>query len=301
MPTTVAMLGLGNMGLPIARHLAKAGFELVVYNRSPQKAEPLRALGARIASTPAEGVADADVVVTCLLDDASILTALEGPHGLLDAMKPGAVHVCATTISPACSARVAELHAASGHRYVAAPVVGRPPAAEAGTLLVLAAGPPDAIEDARPVLSAYSSRIVEIGDDPAMANTTKLAINFFVISSVEIFGEASAFAAKAGIAAEVMRELLSHMLRHPALDEYLERVRDARFGEAGFEATTGLKDVNLMLARASELRAPLPIAGIVRDHLLAALALGHDDSDWSIVAGISRRNAGLTLEAESLV
>lgn len=289
----IAMIGLGHMGLPMARRLLVADGALVVYNRTRAKADALGSAGASVADTPADAARDADVVVTSLLDDASMLAILEGEDGLLAGMRPEAIHVSTATISPGCAAEVARRHAAAGHRYVAAPVVGRPPSAEAGTLLVLAAGTTDAVEDAGPALERFASRILHVGPDAAMAYTMKLAINFFVIASVEVFGEATALTTKAGIEPEVTRSLMQEMLRHPALDAYLERVRDARFDDAGFEATAGLKDVNLMLGLASDLRAPLPVAGIVRDRLLTALAAGHEASDWSVIAGVAREAAGL--------
>lgn len=291
--TRIAMIGLGHMGAPIARNLLKAGYETRVYNRSSVKAQALRSAGATVTETPAEAAAGAELVISSLLDDASMLELLERPDGLLAGMAPRAVHVCTTTISPDCALELGRLHAAAGQRFLAAPVIGRPPAAEAGKLIVLAAGSEDALDDARPVLEAFSSRIIEAGSDGAAAYTMKLAVNFFIVAMIELFGEAFAFTAKAEIAPEPMRDLLATMIAHPAIAEYLARVAETRFDEAGFEATTGLKDVRLMLQRAEALGAPLPYAAVVRDRLIAAVDDGMGARDWSVIAEMARRDAGL--------
>jgi 3-hydroxyisobutyrate dehydrogenase-like beta-hydroxyacid dehydrogenase len=289
----VAMVGLGHMGQPIARHLLASDCELHIYNRTQAKTMSLRSEGAIVAESPAGAADGADVVVSSLLDDASMVRLLTDTNGLLEGMKPGAVHVCTTTISPNCAVQLQRLHEAAGQRFVAAPVIGRPPAAEAGALIVLAAGPADAVKDARPIIDRFSRLIIEAGTDPAHACTMKLAVNFFIISMVELFGELFAFTAKGGIEPEPMVDLMSTMLAHPAITEYLGRISEQRFGDAGFEAITGLKDVTLMLQHADELRAPLPYASIIRDRLLTAIADGKGHQDWCVIAEVARQQAGL--------
>jgi 3-hydroxyisobutyrate dehydrogenase-like beta-hydroxyacid dehydrogenase len=291
--TPVAMLGLGHMGEPIARNLIKAGFDVRAWSRTLVKAKALEDAGALAADTPADAAAGASVVVSSLLDDDSMLDLLRRRDGLLAGMEPNAVHVCTTTISPDCAIELDRLHAEAGQRFLAAPVIGRPPAARAGTLIALAAGSEDALADATPVLQAFASQIIDPGGGPAAAYTMKLAVNFFVVAMIELFAEAFAFTAKAEIAPEPMAELIGKMLGHPAIAEYLSRVSQARFDEAGFEATTGLKDVRLMLQRSEELGAPLPYAVIIRDRLLAAVDGGLGQQDWSIIGEIARREAGL--------
>jgi hypothetical protein len=289
----VAMIGLGHMGEPIARNLLKLDGELHVYNRTRSKAEALVGDGAVLAETPAHAVAGAEVVVSSLLDDRSMLDLLIEPNGVLGSMGPGAVHVCTTTISPGCATELERLHRDAGQRFVAAPVIGRPPAAAAGTLIVLAAGSKDALKDTRPVIDVFSCQIIEAGADAAQAYTMKLAVNFFIVSMIELFGELFAFTDKSGIDPEPMAGLIATMLEHAAIKEYLARVSEQRFDDAGFEALTGLKDVTLMLQHSGELRAPLPYANIIRDRLLTAVADGSERLDWSVIAQIARRQAGL--------
>src|SRR5882724_100511 len=157
MPTTqptVAFLGLGKMGIAMATNVQRAGFALTVWNRSADKAQPLKAKGASIAATPQAAVAHADIVISSLADDASALSVATGPNGILKGLREGAIHVGTSTISPKLADRLAREHAAHGSRYVAGPVVGRVPAAEAAKLVTFVAGDPAAIEAARPVIAS---------------------------------------------------------------------------------------------------------------------------------------------------
>jgi 3-hydroxyisobutyrate dehydrogenase-like beta-hydroxyacid dehydrogenase len=143
----VAFIGLGRMGTYMARNILRAGFDLTVYNRSPDNLKPLVAEGARSASTPMAAVDKADVVITCLMDDNSVMNVVTDEQGLLVGLKPGGIHIGTATISPSCAADLDELHKSHGSYYIAAPIFGRPDAAEAGTLLTYIAGNPDAIAD----------------------------------------------------------------------------------------------------------------------------------------------------------
>ena len=153
---SVACIGLGRMGAGIAHNIQRAGFRLIVYNRTHQKTEPFIASGAALARTPREAAQEADVVVTSLMDDASVLEVVDGADGVLAGMRPGAVHAGTTTTSPNLSTRLTELHASQGSHYVAAHVLGRPDAAATGKLITLLAGTAEAIERARQVIDTYS-------------------------------------------------------------------------------------------------------------------------------------------------
>jgi len=177
------------MGGGIARCIQKAGFQLTVYNRTPEKTKTFAAAGSTAARTPREAAAAADIVVTNLMDDASVLATLMGDDGVLAGMRPGAIHIGTTTISPSLSTRLARLHAAQGSHYVAAPVAGRPDAAAAGQLLTFVAGEPAAIERCQPVFQAYTRQVIRLGEDPAVAMSMKLTGNFIVAGMLELLGE----------------------------------------------------------------------------------------------------------------
>jgi 3-hydroxyisobutyrate dehydrogenase-like beta-hydroxyacid dehydrogenase len=290
-PITVAVLGLGAMGAPIARNLVAAGFAVSVWNRSPEQAR--RLAGARPAPTPADACADADVAITMLADDRAVEEVVFGGMGMLGSLRRGACHVGMSTISLALARRLAAAHAAAGQGYVAAPVFGRPEAAAAKQLWIVVGGRDADIERVTPVLAAVGQGSFRMGDAP-QASLAKLLGNFMIASTIEMLGEALAAAEKAGIEPARFLELLTGTLfGAPVIKRYGQLVADTTFEPAGFRLPLGLKDVELVLQAGEELRAPLPLAGLVRDRLLTALARDRAHFDWSGLASVIREEAGL--------
>lgn len=292
----VAFIGLGNMGSGIAQCVLKGGFDLTVWNRTAAKTEPLVALGAKAAATAREAVAGAEVVVTSLMDDQSILDNLQAADGILAGMQPGAVHVCVTTISPRCADQLTALHAQHGSHYVSAPVVGRPDAAASGQLTSFLAGDPKAVEVATPVCRSYSKAVIAISDQPRIANSMKLCINFNIISTIELISETYVLAEKCGVPLEPLRDFYQQALfAHPALKMYAEKLRSRDFaGRGGFVMKGGSKDVTLMLATADAVGAPLEMGQLVNRKLKAGLTAGMEEADWSAIYEITRQEAGLS-------
>jgi 3-hydroxyisobutyrate dehydrogenase-like beta-hydroxyacid dehydrogenase len=287
----VAFIGLGNMGAGIAGCILKAGFDTVVYNRTRAKMEPFLAKGAKGAADVKDAVKDADVVITSLMDDKSVL---ENVKAFVGAMKPGAVHVGVTTVSPECSDEAAKIHADAGTSYVAGPVVGRPNAAAAGELLSLLAGSKAAVEKVTPVCKAYSKKIIHVSERPGAANTLKLCVNYTIISIIETFSEVYAFADKAGVSLDALKEFLEEAMGHPALKMYAGKLRARDFaGRGGFAMSGGLKDVSLMLKASSGLGVDFAIGKIIKQKMETAIANGMGEQDWSSIYEITRKNSGL--------
>jgi 3-hydroxyisobutyrate dehydrogenase-like beta-hydroxyacid dehydrogenase len=286
----IACIGLGRMGAGIARNLQASGCRCVVYNRTPTKMEPFVAAGALPARTAREAAAGADFVVTSLMDDQSVLDALSAEDGILAGLRPGAVHIGTSTISPSCSTRCASLHQQHGSHYLAAPVFGRPEAAAAGKLFTFVSGEPEIIERARPVLAAYTQSAVALGKDPAAAASLKLAGNFFAASLLEVLGQAFALAEKRGVLVPLANMLKGFLA---PMSEYIDRIADRNYEQPGFTLDAGLKDVRLILEAAGEVHVPLPLASLIRDKCLAAQAHGLNLQDWCSFTEIARLNAGL--------
>jgi 3-hydroxyisobutyrate dehydrogenase-like beta-hydroxyacid dehydrogenase len=292
-PMSVACLGLGRIGAGIARSVQNAGHRLVVYNRTPQKTQPLVAAGATAARSPREAAAEADVVITCLMDDRSVLDNTTGENGILAGMRQGAIHIGTSTITPKATTRLAEMHAAHGSHYVAGPVAGHPVQAAAGKLITFVAGRPEVIERCRPVLEAYTAKIILLGDEPARAASFKLVVNFFAACLLETFGEAFVFAEKQGLDVMLVSEMFKEVLHHPAFPVYMDKIRTRSFDVLGSTLDgAGSKDVRFILESAAEVGVPLPIASIVRDKIIAAQAHGWGELDWSVFTEIARLNAG---------
>jgi len=277
----------------MARNILKAGFNLTVYNRTAAKMRPLIDAGAAAASSPREAAAAADVVLTSLMDDQSVLDTVVGEQGVLAGLKPGGIHIGTTTVSPGHAEHMAELHEAHGTHYVAGPVVGRPDAAEAGQLRTFIAGDPEVIANCDRLLHAYCQMVVNVGEKHQVANSLKLAVNYMGVSLIELMGEVYAFGEKSGIDPQHLKLLMATMFPQPQLQEYAERIRTRDFDDVGFALTAGLKDVELMLQASTDTRVALPYASVIREKLLAAIAHGMGQRDWSAIYEITRMNAGL--------
>lgn len=288
----IGFIGLGRMGLPVARNIQKAGYSLVVYNRTPEKAKTLLVAGASLVATPRDLAAVSDVVITCLMDDQSMIDIVSGSDGLLAGMKAGGIHIGTATISPAAASKLAKLHQDHGSHYVAAPLFGRPDAAESGTLLSYVAGDEQAVQACDNLFKAYTRSHIYMGADQRVVNSIKLTMNFMLVALIELFSEVYAFAEKSGIEPEFTEGLIHTVLAHPVMKEYTRRIRQRDF-EPIFELKAGFKDVELMLQASGEVRAPLNIASLAREKFLTALGSGMGNQDWSAVSLITRKNASL--------
>jgi 3-hydroxyisobutyrate dehydrogenase-like beta-hydroxyacid dehydrogenase len=189
--------------------------------------------------------------------------------------------------------RLTAEHARRNQGYLSVPVFGRPEAAETKKLLVAAAGPSDLVERCRPLFDAMGRQTFVVGAEPWQANAAKLCGNFMIIGMIEAFGEACATLRKAGVAPQAFLEIMNTLFASPVLATYGRMIAEEQFEPAGFALRLGLKDVRLALATAEECAAPMPLASLVHDHLLSALAQGQGEMDWSSVTRVLARNAGL--------
>ncbi|MGA2133436.1 MAG: NAD(P)-dependent oxidoreductase [Bryobacteraceae bacterium] len=287
----LAFIGAGNMGSPIARNLLRAGHQVTVYNRTRARAEPLIQDGATLADSPADAARDAEAVITMLADDHAVRPAAES---LAETLAPGAVHMGMSTISVACSKWLAELHVKRGQHYVATPVFGRPEAAAAAKLWVVAAGAPEPVERCRPVFDAVGRGTTIVGTDPWLANVVKLSGNFLIAAALESLGEAFALVRKCGVDAGQFLEIAnSALFNSPLYAGYGGAIAREQFEPAGFKLTLGFKDLRLVQEAAESAAVPMPLAGVLRDRYLAALARGEADLDWAAIGRVVAAQAGL--------
>jgi 3-hydroxyisobutyrate dehydrogenase-like beta-hydroxyacid dehydrogenase len=234
------------------------------------------------------------VLITMLADDAAVEAAFFGDANGISALAEGALHISMSTISVALSDRLAEAHRNAGQGFVAAPVFGRPEAAAAAKLFVVAAGPEAQLTRCRPLFDSIGQRTFVIGDRPSSANLVKLSGNFLLAAMIECLGEAFALTRKGGIEPHLYLEILtSTLFSAPAYKTYGAIIADEKYEPAGFKMSLGLKDIRLALAAADALATPMPVASLVHDHFLAGVARGVGDSDWSALARLAAGNAGL--------
>jgi 3-hydroxyisobutyrate dehydrogenase-like beta-hydroxyacid dehydrogenase len=284
----IGFIGLGQMGSAIALNLVKAGHAVSVWNRSPDKTAPLVAAGAKMAATPAEA-SGGQVVFTMLSNDAAVEQVTFGAEGIMAA--PGrAIHISMSTISLALAERLAAAH---GEAYVSAPVFGRPAAAEAGKLFIVAAGPAMSLAVCSPLFEVIGQRSFVVGDAPKSANLIKLCGNYMIMAAIESLAEAMTLAAKNGVEKATLLDVLTNTLfSAPVYKTYGEILLKEQFEPAGFAAPLGLKDMNLVDAAALGAKASMPILAILRGNLLTAIARHGEGVDWSTIAKVVDENSG---------
>jgi 3-hydroxyisobutyrate dehydrogenase-like beta-hydroxyacid dehydrogenase len=280
------------MGAAMAANLVKAGHDVTVFNRSPDKSRALLDLGAHGAKQLADACRG-EATITMLADDPAVADVTLRDGGILQNLPGGSVHISMSTISVELSKRLARLHAESGKRYISAPVFGRPEMAAAKKLFILSAGDPAAIAACMPLLDAMGQKTLSIGADPAAANLVKLSGNFLIASAIEALGEAIALVGKSGIDKSAFAELLaSTIFPAPAYATYGNLIATKQFQPAKFAAPLGFKDIRLMLAAAADLHVPMPLGNLLHDRFERLLNQGGENLDWSAIGGLAAYDAG---------
>ena len=289
----IGFIGIGAMGAGMVRNLLKAGHRVTVWNRSAEPANELRADGASVAANPTAATVGAALVISMLADDRAVEEVIFAP-GFIASLDPNAVHVSMATISVALAERLDEAHRAANRRYVSAPVFGRPPAAAAAQLFIVAAGDPAALAQCQAAFEVMGQKIFVVGTQPAAANVVKISGNFMLASMIETLGEAFALVRKHGIAPEQFLDVITNSIfPAPVYKNYGAMIANDNFEPAGFKLTLGLKDVRLAQAAADAAMVPMPIAGVVHDQYMTAIARGYGHFDWAGIARLSAEAAGL--------
>jgi 3-hydroxyisobutyrate dehydrogenase-like beta-hydroxyacid dehydrogenase len=290
----VGFVGLGSMGLPMARNLMKAGHTLSVYNRTRSRAEELQPSGAAIARTPGEAASCAEAIVTMLADDRALEDVMFGQSNAIESLPAGAVHISMSTISVALSHRLLAAHRERHQHYIGAPVFGRPDAATAAKLFIVAAGPAEQISRCQSLFDAVGQKTFVMGEDPPAANVVKITGNFLITTVIESLAEAFALVRKSGVDSHQFLEFLtSSLFPSRVYQTYGGMIAADKFEPVGFRMPLGMKDNRLVLAAAEDVAVPMPMASLIRDRMLAAMAQGMGEADWGAFARISLREAGL--------
>jgi 3-hydroxyisobutyrate dehydrogenase-like beta-hydroxyacid dehydrogenase len=289
----VGFIGLGKLGSAMAHCLIKAGHRLTVYNRTRARADHLAADGALVIDRPADAC-HGDAIITMLADDHAVERVTLGEDGILAALGENAVDISMSTISVALSERLALEHARAHRDYVAAPVFGRPDAAAAGKLFIIAAGGEKVVGRCQALFGAMGQKTFAVDEEPPKANLIKLSGNFLITSIIDSLGETFALTRKSGIDPHRFLEILTGTLfSAPIFKTYGGLIADEHYEPAGFKMNLGLKDIRLALAAADSLLVPMPLASQIHDRMLTMVARGEVDTDWSALAKLSASNAGL--------
>lgn len=275
----IAFLGLGRMGRELVTHLIDAGHRVTAWNRSPGPAETVRRRGARIASSAAAAVEDADVVVTVLFGPEAVRETVIEPSLPLP---PDVLWIDVTTVAPSDANDFASWASAAGARYVHSPVVGSLAPARAGSLAVLIGGEHDAARQARSIVSLWADPDkIRTFDSPAKAATAKLVANLALAISMEGLSESLRLGTAGGLSSDEVLSMLPLTTIGPIAAMKGPVVASGDFGDTQFSASLLAKDLRLMLATAD---APLPAAALVAAELQRAVDAGHGEQDFSVIA-----------------
>ncbi len=296
--TTVAFIGLGIMGGPMARNLVEAGFDVIGYNRSPEPIQRLVEQGGRGAGSLAEAVRDADVVVTMVPDSPDVEAVTIGEDGFYGLVKPGTLHVDMSSIRPDVAKKVAEAGRERGVRVLDAPVSGGEQGAIDATLSIMVGGSPEDFADGRPVLEAVGKTVVHVG--PAgSGQTVKAANQLIVAGTIELVAEAIVFLEAHGVDTEAAVRVLAGGLAGNAILDRKAAGMLRRDFTPGFRVELHHKDLGIALATAREVGVPLPVTALV-DQMLQELAVkGRADLDHSAMLSVIEDGAGHQIGAET--
>jgi 3-hydroxyisobutyrate dehydrogenase len=278
MSLTIAVLGTGTMGAPIARNLAAAGHDVRVWNRTADRAAPLADDGVTLAATPAEAASGAGVLLTMLYDVESVRSVAPAA---LAALPDDAVWLQMSTVGPAGTRELAALAAEHHVPFVDAPVVGTKAPAEQGTLVVLAAGPPEAKGVADQVFDVVGSRTVWVDGDVTAASALKLVVNSWVLALLEGVAEAVSLAEGAGLDPQLFFDTIKGGPTDTPYAHAKGAMMAAREFPPSFALSAALKDAGLVLDLAAEVGVDLTVADAVRRHLARAVERGHGDEDMA--------------------
>ncbi|HEX6994201.1 MAG TPA: NAD(P)-dependent oxidoreductase [Gammaproteobacteria bacterium] len=288
----VGFIGLGRMGQAMAARILGGGHDLVVYNRTRSKAADLEKAGAKVAGSMADACKGREAVISMVTDDKALAEVVK--DGVVPALPKGAIHIAMGTHSVAALRDIQAAHDKGGQILVAAPVLGRPEAAAAGQVGVVAAGPKDAVEKVQPLFALIGRRTFDAGEKPEGASAVKLANNMVLGCAIEAMGEGFALTRKFGVAPPVFYDVLTDgLFAAPAYKVYGNIIANEKYDQVGFTTLLGLKDANLALAAGEAAGVPLPSCNVYRDRLLGAVAHGESGLDWSVMARDQARASGL--------
>uniref|UniRef100_A0A0G4I949 6-phosphogluconate dehydrogenase NADP-binding domain-containing protein n=1 Tax=Chromera velia CCMP2878 TaxID=1169474 RepID=A0A0G4I949_9ALVE len=297
---SVAFLGLGNMGLPMALNIAKAGFQVTLWNRSVEKAEAAQkeaaaeGLSVTVAESLEAAVDGKHFIITMVANDEALENVLKA---MLSHCKKGAIHLSMSTISPSCAKACAAKCAEFAVRYLASPVFGRPEHAKAKQLSIPVTGDERAFEESKPLLESLGHRVTYFGETLHGANAVKLCGNFLLLTMIESWSEALALGEANGLDREKLTEFLSGSLFPcPVVQNYSRMIAARDHFPAGFVARLGLKDASLIHALGAESEVPLPMASLLKDRIQTMLNSCMDNLDWSALGLLASRDAGVDIQ-----
>ena len=291
----VGFIGLGRMGRGMARRILGAGHDLAVCDVIREQTSEFESAGARVAASISDLCKDREIVITMLVEDATVTAVVLGKDGMRDSLPAGSIHLAMGTYGVATIRALAAAHDAAKQTLVAAPVLGRPDLAASGQLGIVPAGPAEAVDKCGPLFGVMGRRSFHAGASPDAATAIKLANNAVLGAAMIAMAEAFALVRKYNVAPQVLYDVMTDGLfaGAPAYKGYGKTMVDGTFDQVGSPVHVGLKDANLIMAAADIAHVPMPSLNIYRDRLLGAIAHGDGDRDQAVLAREQARASGL--------
>lgn len=288
----ITLIGIGAMGRAIAERLLLNKYSLTVFNRTPEKALPLVELGATLSNSIEEAVSEAEVIITCLLNDHAVL---EVAKTMLPRMKPGAIHIGLSTVLPKTAEELLSFHRLNQTHYISGVVLGVPAVALEGKLTTFIAGCADALNRVMPLLSSFSEHVIPLGDeaDIKAPNLMKICMNYSLMTAIELMSELFVFAEKSGLDKEIVKMGLQNIYGHPAFKRYIDKIAERDFDDVNFTMTGGQKDARIFKQVFLETGVTPELANLLNQRYDTALSLGMKDKDWSGIYEVVRKQSGL--------
>ncbi len=286
----VAFIGLGKMGTAMVEQLLKAGYEVSIFNRTAKKMDPLLEKGAISTNSISQAVENAEVVMTCLLNDEAVLQVT---NQIVESISPGVPHVGLATVLADTAKIVAEKHRAHHSSYISAAVLGVPDVARRGELTTFYAGDDEEVEKVLPLLKTFSKSMVSFGNKIHAPNVMKICMNYSLVTAIELISELYIFAEKSDLDMEVVKTGLHEIYKHPAFKRYIDKIFERNFDEVNFNVIGGNKDVSLFQEAFSSVGVVPEIGNIVRSRFTSALAKQMQDKDWCSIYEVIREQSGL--------
>ncbi len=295
----IGFIGLGIMGKPMALNLTKAGYRLIVYNRTRSKAESLVEAGAEVAKSPREVANRANVIITMLPDSADVDQVVFGENGVAEGAKEGSVLIDMSSISPVVSKRIADRLRNQGIQMLDAPVSGGESGAKEASLAIMVGGEEAVYQRCLPILKAMSKSIVRVGSNGA-GQTAKLANQIIVALNIEAIGEAFTLASKAGVDPEVLFQAIRQgSAGSNVMNAKIPLILDRNFAP-GFKIRLHQKDLKNVLETARELSVPLPVTSLIQQMLISLVNSGKGELDHSAIVNFVEELAKVETKRKKL-
>lgn len=280
----IGLVGLGDMGIGMARNIIKGGFELTGYDLRKERVDMLEEAGGKRAGSPSAVGANADTVFIMVMTGKQVTDVVTGKNGLLETMKPGSTIIVSATIQPSEAREVSKAIFQAGLKMIDSPVSGGKDGAEAGTLAMMASGEKEVWEEEQDVMQVVGENVFHVGDEIGIGQTVKASLQALIGSTFAAIFESLVLGSKAGVKGEVLYEVFSASgVSSPILEDCAKLIMDRKFKGTGSQITTMYKDLGITMNMAKENGVSMFTTSSAHELFQAGISMFPDEDNWSVV------------------